>query len=555
VLKIIITFIKNTYKITGVILLAVIFFLGYNTYLVDYSLVNLKFALNKTSEVKALEDFVKIKHLLKVPLLKEVSRTNTSTRALMSLELVENIATTAKTQEQIEDIKFYLKEVIAKKEKERGIFLSSLDRLNNLIFKPMQVTPQEKLEARARSLSTKIGTFKDKKLQQKAYYDLGNIYMQLDQPAKAEESFLKAIQIDPLNPIAVKAKFNLGWNYKSSGEFDKAVACFEDLEKEHPEAALAITGEFQIADTLYKSAAALYKQGDYEKARDKYALLTEKYPEFDITDLALFEAGYISYHNLSDVDAAVKYFSKLEEKYPKTNIVQHVEKEVRKVLSTDFRRQGFNLLKEKKYQEAVENFQKAIEIAPYDSRSFSGMSLCFYWLGDKEMALEKAKKAVDVSFEDAVTIINTLFVYINCGKLEEAIKIGEESLAKWDPKRTEFFYNLGYAYTLQGKIDLAVDNYNRALKFNPDFVFAYNNLGCNYWAITSYSEAIKRFKGSIDIEPDYVEGHFNLGVAYFYLKQFEEAHSEFKNVLGLKPEYKEAESYLRRSIKSLGYQP
>lgn len=554
-LKIIISFIKNTYKITGVILLAVIFFLGYNTYLVDYSLVNLRFALNKTSEVKALEDFVKIKDLLKVPLLKEVSKTNTSSRALTSMELVENIASTARTQEQIEDIKFYLKGVIETKEKERGPFLSSLDRLNTLIFKPMQNTSQEELEAKAHSLSARVGTFKDKKLQQKAYYDLGNIYMQLDQPAKAEEAFLEAIQIDPADPIAVKAKFNLGWSYKSFGEFDKAIACFEDLEKKHPDATLAITGEFQIADTLYKSATSLYKQGDYEKARDKYALLADKYPEFTIIDLALFEAGYISYYNLSDVDAAVKYFSKLEEKYPKTTIVQHVQKEVRKILSTDFRRQGFNLLKEKKYKEAVDNFQKAVEIAPYDSRSLSGMSLCFYWLGDKEMALEKARKVVDISFEDAVVLINALFVYINCGKLDDAINTAEEALAKWGPKRAEFFYNLGYAYTLQGKIDLAVNNYDRALRLNPDFVFAHNNLGCNFWAITKYSEAIKRFKGAIDIEPDYVEGHFNLGVAYFYLKRFEEAHSEFKNVLGLNPKYKQAESYLRRAIDSLGYQP
>lgn len=183
------------------------------------------------------------------------------------------------------------------------------------------------------------------------------------------------------------------------------------------------------------------------------------------------------------------------------------------------------------------------------------MSLCFYWLGDKEMALEKARKAVDVSLEDAMVFINTLFVYINCGKLDDAINTAEEALAKWGPKRAEFFYNLAYAYTLQGKTDLAVNNHDRALRLNPDFVFAHNNLGCNFWAITKYSEAIKRFKGAIDIEPDYVEGHFNLGVAYFYLKRFEEAHSEFKNVLGLKPEYKQAESYLRRSIESLGYQP
>jgi len=49
-------FFKKTYKLLAVILAVILFFVFYNIYLVDRSLSNLRFALNRINEVKKTGD-------------------------------------------------------------------------------------------------------------------------------------------------------------------------------------------------------------------------------------------------------------------------------------------------------------------------------------------------------------------------------------------------------------------------------------------------------------------------------------------------------------------
>lgn len=546
--KSIILFLKKTYKVFSVFIAVAVFFLFYNTYLVDRSLVNLRVALNKAAQAQTVEDFEKIRPLLKVPLFKEISKTTVSNKTLMSIEAVENTTTTAKEFQQIEDIKFYLKTIIEAKEKERGGFLAALDRLNSRIFAPEVGLSPAKLEAKVKDLLAKIASTKDRGILQELYYDLGNLYVQLSNLSGAENTFLKTEELNPGNPLAIKARFNLAWAYKSMGEYEKAVACFEKLAKEFPEIDLAITSKYEAADTLYK-------KGEYQEARDRYALLASEHPKFEGADIALSQAGYISLYNLNDKDATLKYFSELEEKFSQTETAKHAMTKGKEAIAGDFRHGGYELLKEKKYPEAIENFKKAVEIAPLDGRSLSGMSLGFYWIDEKQEAQNLAQKAIEVKPEDGVTLTNFLFIYINSQQIDEAIKTGEETLAKVLIKRPEFYYNLGYAYVLKANIDAAVIQFDRAISLNPDFVFAYNNLGCSFWSIGKYSEAINMFKKAIDRDPEYADTYFNLGVAYFHVNQLEEACGEFKKVLKIDPTYKQAESYLQAITAILKYQP
>lgn len=542
------SFLRKNYKIFIVLASLIVFFVVYDTYLVDRSLINLKIALNKAAQAQTLEDFEKIKPLLKIPLLKEISQKALSSKALVYMEIAENIATTAKTVEQIEDVKLYLTALVEAKEKERGGFLSALDHLNSRIFAPIITLSKKELEAKEKNLLSRIGAAKDKNLLQGLYYDLGNIYIQLSDISKAKYVFFKMSQIDSASPLSIKAKFNLAWAYKSTGEFEKAMAYFEEVSREYAKLELSITSQYEITDVWYK-------KGAYQIARDKYGELAGLYPEFDIADLALYEAGYISFYNLNDTDAALKYFLELEKQFPKSRLIQHIMNQIRPLMATDFCRKGFRLLMKKIYPEAIENFKRAVEIAPSDSRSLSGMGLGFYWTDERQEALNRVKKAVQVTPIDEVSLTNSLFVHINSGQIDEAIKIGEEVLSKIIIKKPEFYYNLGYAYVLKANIHRAVMHLDRAIRLNPDFVFAYNNLGCALWATGKYTEAIRMFKKAIAQEPDYVDAYFNLGIAYLHLKRLEDAYLAFKKVLGIDPDYPQVKDYLARIKEILKYEP
>ncbi len=524
-----------------------VFFATYNIYIVDHSLINLRIALNQAAEARTLQDFERIRLLLKVPIFREVAKETFSPREFTSMEMAENISATAKGPEQIKDINYFLKETLRAKEEQRGAFLAFFDKLNARIFKPVLQEPKKELEANARKLEGRIRSSRDSKRLQALYYELGNVYMQLSDLLKSERAFMQAIEAAPGSKIAKKSKFNLAWAYKSLGEPEKAIALFSELSKEY-----AAEGQAEAADTYYKG-------GRYLESRDKYARIFEQYPAFDIADLALYEAGYISIYNLDDRGAAAQYLALLEEKFPGSSIVRHVTKEIRPEMAKVYRLAGYKLLREKKYDEAINNFVMAVDIAPADGTSLAGMGLGFYWLNNFEDALQKARKALQVvyddGYEDEVTITNYLFICISIGKLDEAIGAGEDALKKVKIYMPEFYYNLGIAYVGKGEMSSALRNFDRAISLNPSFIFAYNNLGCLLWATSKYSDGIQMFKRALDINNEYGDAHYNLGVAYFYSNQMVDSYREFEKSLQIDPDYDKARNYLNRITGSLGYQP
>ncbi|MFA5411624.1 MAG: tetratricopeptide repeat protein [Candidatus Omnitrophota bacterium] len=540
---------KKSPKIFFVIVSGLAFLVFYNAYLVDRSNLNLRAALAKVSKkVKTAEDFQRIKPLLRLPLLDEVSRSNTSAKNLIYLEMTEDIAGSPRALEQLDEMAFYLQAVIEARAAGKNIVLSILDRLNSYIYTPRVKISESRLIAKAKILSARTGPKQEKAAAQRRYYDSGNVYLELKDLPSAETAFRKAIELDPSSNLGLKAKFNLAWAHKYLESYDRATAYFDEIYNRYPERAIGILSQYEVASIFSK-------RGEYLRARDKYARLAEYYPEFEAADLGLFNAGYISFYNLNDAQAASLYFTQLEARFPAQGIVKRLAAKIREAMVTPYARKGYELLEERNYRQAIAAFEKALEVAPSDGRLQAGIGLGLYWQNEKELAVEKAKKAAELSPDDEVALVNSSFIFINSGKTGEAIKLGEKALNRDAAKRPELYYNLGYAYILNAQMQEAASNLERTIAINPDFIFAYNNLGCSLWAVKDYAKAIRRFKEAIAIEPDYTDAHFNLGIVYFYLNQLEKAYQEFKKVTEIEPDYKGTGEYLRVIAEILNYKP
>ena len=64
---------------------------------------------------------------------------------------------------------------------------------------------------------------------------------------------------------------------------------------------------------------------------------------------------------------------------------------------------------------------------------------------------------------------------------------------------------MGIALKEQGKLEEAIEAYNKALAIKPDYAEAYNNMGIALKEQGKLEEAIEAYNKALAIKPDYAE--------------------------------------------------
>jgi tetratricopeptide (TPR) repeat protein len=141
----------------------------------------------------------------------------------------------------------------------------------------------------------------------------------------------------------------------------------------------------------------------------------------------------------------------------------------------------------------------------------------------------------------------------------EQIGIWKNSFVLWNyvidraPSRAPIAHNnLGNVYQSQGLYDRAIEQYQAALRLEPDFAEAYYNLGVAYQYQGLYDLAIEQYQATLKLRPDYVRAHYNLGIAYQYQGLYDRAIEQYQAALKLWPYYAEAYNNLGNVYQSIG---
>jgi tetratricopeptide (TPR) repeat protein len=112
--------------------------------------------------------------------------------------------------------------------------------------------------------------------------------------------------------------------------------------------------------------------------------------------------------------------------------------------------------------------------------------------------------------------------------------------------------NLGTILLKVGYASDAIEQFEQALRLNPDFAEAHNNLGLALTRTGQVSEAIRHYERALQIKPDYAEAHFDLAVALVEQGRLQEAISHYEQALYLKPDFAEAHYNLAIALEQAG---
>ncbi len=208
---------------------------------------------------------------------------------------------------------------------------------------------------------------------------------------------------------------------------------------------------------------------------------------------------------------------------------------------------------------AVEQFNKAIAIDPDQPLLHFNLALSLFSSGRLHEALAPLEKALSKepgnsrytnllhtiksrlataesdNVKQAQKALDQGMAHHTQGRLDAAIECYEKCL-QIQHDNLAALSNLGLALHEQGKLDAAEAACRHAIGVNGDCAEAHFNLANILTAQERFDAAIASFQKTIEIEPEHVAAHNNLGHAFEKSGDLEAAAASFQGALSLQPD-------------------
>ncbi len=120
------------------------------------------------------------------------------------------------------------------------------------------------------------------------------------------------------------------------------------------------------------------------------------------------------------------------------------------------------------------------------------------------------------------------------GRVDEAIEQFQKALSE-KPGDAEVHKNLGLALCEQGRYEEAIRQFKEALTYDPHYAPAQDAWGMALGRQGRLEDAVIHYREAIRLKPDYGDAHYNLGVVLGRSGHLDEAIDEFKKAIKLKP--------------------
>ena len=172
-----------------------------------------------------------------------------------------------------------------------------------------------------------------------------------------------------------------------------------------------------------------------------------------------------------------------------------------------------------KFDDAIENFNRAIEQNPYFAEAYCYRGTAYF-----------NKKELSCALKD----------------LNEAMRLN----SNYD----EAYNNRGLVYSHKGQYDRAIKDFDKAIELKSDYAGAYNNRGAAYRDKGEYDRAIKDFDKAIELNPDYADAYCHRGSAYYKKREFANAIVDLNKTIDINPKSQRARDLrdkAQRELKNL----
>uniref|UniRef100_A0A6U4WCQ4 STI1 domain-containing protein n=1 Tax=Hemiselmis andersenii TaxID=464988 RepID=A0A6U4WCQ4_HEMAN len=211
------------------------------------------------------------------------------------------------------------------------------------------------------------------------------------------------------------------------------------------------------------------------------------------------------------------------------------------------------LFAEGKYQECVDQVEKALEVGKEHRAAFTDLGKAYSRLGNALVKLER--------LEEAVKAYDSSLMEVKDGQVElkrrTAIRMKEDrdEKAYLDPEKAEEERQKGNQLFKEGKWVDAISAYTEGIKRDPTNHLLYSNRGQTYIKVMDLGSALKDCDKCIQLKPDFPRAYARKANVQLLCKQAHKAKETVEEGLAQCPgdaELKQVGAKVQQSIMGVG---
>jgi serine/threonine-protein kinase len=192
---------------------------------------------------------------------------------------------------------------------------------------------------------------------------------------------------------------------------------------------------------------------------------------------------------------------------------------------------------------AIAEYQAAVKTDPAFALGWAGLGEAYLakfhveqipkWLDE---AIASCTRAAQIDSSLAPVHVALGRTQMDTGKLDLAVQEFQRAL-DLNPRNSDALSGLAGVYERQGRFAEAEKTYQRAIALRSDYWEGYNRLADFYLRQKRPAEAEAQLKHVIEITPDNWVGYVNMGVALISQNKYDESAQAFEKSIQLAPSY------------------
>lgn len=231
--------------------------------------------------------------------------------------------------------------------------------------------------------------------------------------------------------------------------------------------------------------------------------------------------------------------------------------------------EGDALYKNKKFDEAIEEYTKAIQLDKKNARAYAGRGRIYGYkrnydpaIADLETALRIAPKAEDRLDSRAISLMGDMDRkelidnykargqgYTDKRDYDKALADFNSAL-KVDPQNASIYQERGRAYMKMDDLDKSLADYASAIRIEPQDTNSYLCRGNIYKRQGNYDLAFKDYGTALKINPKNPFAYLNRGDAYHDKGDYQLALKDYEMAIQLNPSLESIHKYWIDDVKN-----